>query len=425
MSTKPNYVFVLDSQKRPLLPCKPSLARKLLTAGKAAVYRLYPFTIILKKEVPDPVVEAATLKIDPGSKVTGLALLIGTNLVWVAELTHRGSAIQASLYSRKCQRRKRRSRKTRYRKSRFLNRTKPKGWLAPSLMHRVHTTMTWVNKLSKVALIDTIYQELVRFDMQAVDNPEISGVEYTQGTLAGYEVREYLLNKWDRKCTYCSKEGIPLQVEHIHPKSKGGTNRISNLCLACVKCNTQKGTQDIKDFLSKKPKLLTRILSQVKRPLKDAAAVNSTRWALHNALKGTGKVILTGSGGLTKYNRVRLGLPKTHYYDAACVGNTPEINVLASQPLNIKAMGHGNRQMCGIDKYGFPSRHRGRFRFVHGFQTGDIVRALVTVGKYIGTYKGRVTVRSNGNFVVSKVYLTYKCCKILQRKDGYSYNVVS
>lgn len=422
----PNYVFVLDALKRPLLPCKPSLARKLLTAGKAAVYRRYPFTIILKKVVLDVVSESMSLKIDPGSKVTGLALLMGTNLVWVAELTHRGSAIQASLYSRRCLRRSRRSRKTRYRPARYLNRTKPKGWLAPSLMHRVHTTMTWVRRLSRLAPIDTIYQELVRFDMQAMDNTEVSGVEYTQGKLVGYEVREYLLNKWGRKCTYCNAEDVPLQVEHIHPKSRGGTNRVSNLCLACASCNTKKGSRDIKDFLSKRPELLKRILSQAKRPLKDASAVNSTRWALNNALKATGKVVITGSGGLTKYNRVRLGLPKAHYYDAACVGSTPELVLLAGQALSIKATGHGTRQMCRTDKYGFPSRYVPRYKFVHGFQTGDIVRALLTKGKNVGLHTGRVAIRSTGKFNISSTLgliqgVGYKHCSVVHKKDGYNY----
>jgi len=422
---KPNYVFVLDANRKPLTPCKPSLARKLLKVGKAKVFRLYPFTILLKKEVtedPQPV----TLKIDPGSKVTGLAILLDSSLIWVAELTHRGQAIKISLESRRSLRRGRRSRHTRYRQARFLNRTKPKGWLAPSLRHRVETTLTWVNKLSKLAPVKTIFQELVRFDLQKIENPEISGVEYQQGVLAGYEVREYLLNKWERRCAYCSAENVPLQVEHIHPKASGGTNRISNLCLACEPCNTKKGTQDIKIFLAKKPDVLKKILAQAKRPLKDATAVNSTRWALFDRLKETGKVIITGSGGLTKFNRIGLELPKTHFFDAACVGDTPNISVLANQPLNIKATGHGSRQMCRTDKFGFPSRYVPRFKFVKGFQTGDIIKAVVTSGKKVGTYTGRVTVRSSGSFNVSAVQgliqgINHKYCFSIHQKDGYNY----
>ena len=123
---------------------------------------------------------------------------------------------------------------------------------------RVDTTLTWVNKLIKFAPIVSIVQELVRFDLQQLEKPEISGIEYQQGELLGYEVREYLLSKWDRKCTYCEVKDVPLQVEHVVPKAKGGSNRISNLCLACDKCNKKKGTLDIKAFLIGKPDLLKR-----------------------------------------------------------------------------------------------------------------------------------------------------------------------
>ena len=122
--------------------------------------------------------------------------------------------------------------------------------------------------------------------------------------MPGYEVREYLLNKWERKCAYCGVENIALQVEHIYPRAKGGSNRISNLCLACDSCNQKKGTKNSSMFLAKKPDIPKRILAQAKRPLKDAA-VNLTCWALFNRLKETGLPIVTGSGGLTKFNLTR------------------------------------------------------------------------------------------------------------------------
>jgi 5-methylcytosine-specific restriction endonuclease McrA len=343
-----------------------------------------------------------------------------------AELTHRGQAIKAGLDSRRAIRRGRRNRHTRYRQARFLNRTRPQGWLAPSLQHRVETTLTWVNRFRNVAPIGSIVQELVRFDLQQMENPEISGIEYQQGELQGYEVREYLLNKWERKCTYCQIENVPLQIEHIQPVSNGGSNRISNLCLACEKCNQKKGTQEIEQFLSKKPDLLKRIKAQAKRPLKDAAAVNSTRWALFNRLKATGLPVSTGSGGLTKFNRTRLELPKAHWLDAACVGQVETLEVLTSKPLLIKATGHGTRQMCRTDQYGFPSRYVPQFKFVQGFQTGDIVKAVVTTGKRIGEYVGRAAVRSTGSFNISTSQglvqgINHKYCQPIQRKDGYSY----
>ena len=421
-----NYALVIDTNFQPLSPCHPSVARKLLRTGKAAVFRRYPFTIILKKSCPEVIAEPVQLKLDPGSKITGVALVQGEKVIFGAEILHRGQAIKASLESRKAIRRSRRNRQTRYRKTRFLNRTRPEGWLAPSLQHRVETTLTWVKKLIKFAPIAGISQELVRFDLQKMENPEISGVEYQQGELAGYEVREYLLNKWQRKCAYCGAENVPLQVEHIYPKAKGGSNRISNLCLACEKCNIKKGTQDIQSFLAKKPEILKGILNRAKSPLRDAAAVNSTRWVLFNALKESGLPVITGSGGLTKFNRTRLNLPKTHWLDAACVGTLNVLKILIIKPLLIKATGHGSRQMCRTDKFGFPSRYVPKFKFVKGFQSGDIIKAVVTAGKKRGTYVGRVAVRTRGSFNVSTNKMlvqgiSYKFCSIIHKKDGYSY----
>ena len=152
-----------------------------------------------------------------------------------------------------------------------------------------------------------------------MEQPEISSVEYQQGTLVGFEVRAYLLEKWERACSYCDVTEVPLQVEHIQAKANGGTDRVSNLCLACEPCNLAKGTQDIRVFLAGKPERLARMLAQAKAPLKDAAAVNSTRWALYTRLKQEGYPLESGSGGLTKYNRTERGLPKAHWIDAACV----------------------------------------------------------------------------------------------------------
>jgi len=420
-----NYVFIVDTNKKPCNPVHPGTARHLLKSGQAAVFRRYPFTLILKTESTEPTKEIQ-LKIDPGSKTTGIALTQGSNVIFGAELTHRGQAIKASLESRSAIRRGRRNRHTRYRQARWLNRSRTPGWLAPSLKHRVETTLAWVNKLIKFAPITGISQELVRFDLQQIENPEISDTEYQQGELLGYEVREYLLEKWNRKCSYCDVKDVPLQVEHIVPKAKGGSNRISNLCLACEKCNLKKGTQDVEKFLAKKPEVLQKILSQAKLPLKDAAAVNSTRWSLFNRLKETGLPVVTGSGGLTKFNRCRLELPKTHSHDAACVGVVEFLKVLTTKPLLIKATGHGTRQQCRTDKFGFPNRHCSRTKFHFGFQTGDIVRAVVKSGKKIGTHVGRIATRATGSFNISTTNglvqgISYKYCKAVHKKDGYGY----
>jgi 5-methylcytosine-specific restriction endonuclease McrA len=421
-----NFVLVLDTDKRPLDPVHPGVARHLLNTKKAAVFRRYPFTIILKEACPNVPVQDLELKLDPGSKVTGIAIKQGNKIIFGAELQHRGQQIKNALLSRRQLRRGRRNRKTRYRQARFLNRTRPEGWLAPSLQHRVDTVMTWVNRFIRLAPISSIAQELVRFDLQLMQNPEISGVEYQQGELQGYEVREYLLAKWNRKCAYCAAENVPLEVEHILARSKGGSERVSNLALACHSCNQSKGNEDIRDFLSGKPDLLNRILKQAKSPLKDAAAVNSTRWALFNSLKQTGLPVTTGTGGQTKFNRTRLDLPKSHWLDAACVGNIESLEVLTEKPLLITAKGHGTRQMCGTDQFGFPTRHRASQKVYFGFQTGDLVRAIVATGKYAGDWVGRISVRARPSFKLAstKVFDVHpKYLEVIQRADGYGYSV--
>ena len=218
-----------------------------------------------------------------------------------------------------------------------------------------------------------------------------------------------------------------MQIEHIYPRAKGGSNSITNLTLSCEKCNIKKGTKDIKYFLKKDPTRLEKILKQAKRPLADAAAVNTTRFSLFNVLKQTGLPIETGSGGLTKFNRTQQKLPKTHWLDAACVGRSiPILNIKGVKPLLITANGHGTRQSCRTDKYGFPNRHCSRTKFHFGFQTGDIVKAVVTTGKKVGEYLGRIATRATGNFNISTKSglvqgISHKYCKHIHKKDGYSY----
>ncbi|RAM48222.1 MAG: HNH endonuclease [Hapalosiphonaceae cyanobacterium JJU2] len=383
----------------------------------------------VKESRPDSPVSPLRLKLDPGAKTTGIALVSDYTgeVVFAGELKHRGFAIRDALTSRQQLRRSRRNRKTRYRAPRFNNRTRLSGWLAPSLQSRVDNIKTWVEKLRKFAPIEAISQELIRFDMQLMRNPDIQGKEYQQGTLAGYETREYLLEKWGRQCAYCGVKDVPLQIEHIHPRAKGGSNSITNLTLSCSKCNLKKGTKDIKEFLKKDPNKIQKILRQAKKPASDAAAVNTTRFTLLNTLKATGLPIETGSGGLTKFNRHNQNLEKTHWLDAACVGkSTPILIIKGIKPLLITANGHGSRQSCRTDKYGFPSRYVPRFKFVKGFQTGDIVKAVVTTGKKVGEYVGRVAVRATGSFNISTKNglvqgINYKFCKTIHKKDGYAY----
>lgn len=418
-------VFVLDKNKHPLMPCNPAKARQLLKVGKAAVYRRYPFTIILKEREGGET-QDMQIKLDPGSKTTGIAIVAdfkrGLYCVWAGELTHRGQQIKDALLSRSQLRRGRRSRKLRYRPARFNNRKRPSGWFPPSLMSRVDNIETWVKRLMLSTPFTHIANELVKFDTQAMMNPEISGIKYQQGELQGYEVREYLLEKFGRKCAYCGTKDIPLEIEHIVPKSRGGSNRVSNLTLACNPCNQKKGNQTAHEFGH------PNVQKLAKQPLKDASAVNVTRWKVYEALKAFTLPIELGTGARTKYNRTKQNYPKAHWLDAMCVGESGQSVYVSINhtPLLIKAVGRGNRQMTKPDKYGFPRATRQSKKVYFGFQTGDMAKAVVTTGKKIGVYIGKVAVRASGKFNIATQKeiiqgLHHRFFTAIQKSDGYAY----
>lgn len=410
---------MLDREKKPLMPCHPARAKELLKKGKAAVFRRFPFTIILKDRSGGDT-QPIAFKIDPGSKVTGVALVAdfkrGKEVVWAAEIEHRGQRIVDALTSRSALRRARRSRNTRYRAPRFLNRRRSEGWLPPSLESRISNVTTWVSRMQRFTPVSSASMEFVKFDMQKMENPEISGVEYQQGQLLGYEVREYLLEKWGRECVYCHAKNTPLQVEHIVPKARGGSNRVSNLAIACQPCNKVKGSMTASEFGH--PEIQAKALES----LKDAAAVNASRWALFGKLKGTTLPIECGSGGRTKFNRTRQGYPKAHWIDAACVGESgANVHVHGVVPLHILAMGNGRRQKCVLDAFGFPKAHKKRAKEFCGWRTGDIAVASVPSGKNAGTFAGRVIIRHRMSFRVRSASVHPKYLLRIHRADGYDY----
>ncbi|MGB5594116.1 MAG: hypothetical protein WBM62_08840, partial [Crocosphaera sp.] len=86
---------------------------------------------------------------------------------------------------------------------------------------------------------------------------------------------------------------------------------------------------------------------------------------------------------------------------SACVGQVPDDLVFkTNQPLLIKATGHGTRQRCRPNKFGFPKSHASKAKFFQGFQTGDLVSASVPKGKFAGQYVGRIAIRFRTSFVL-------------------------
>lgn len=429
-------VLVLSNTKQPLMPCHPARARELLNDGKAAVFRKYPFTIILK-ERDTGVTQPVELKIDPGSKTTGMALVTDTKsgklCVFGINLEHRGQQIKDALQSRSMVRRARRNRNTRYRQPRFLNRTRKAGWLPPSIMSRVYNTQTWIDKLVKFTPVSSFGIEIVKFDMQKMTNPDIHGKEYQQGTLFQYEIKEYLLELHNRTCMYCeglSKNSI-LEIEHKVPRSRGGTNNISNLGIACRLCNQKKSNLFLSEWfnvlkdsarpIDKKILLnIPKIIKGIKRSLKDAAAVNATRRRISDyCLKEYSLPITLGTGAQTKFNRAQQKYTKDHWIDAACATETGSKVFIpkSSECLVVIATGHGNRQMCKVNKYGFPRTNPKGPSKVFGFQTGDITKIKNEIG--------RVVVRAIGYFDINinnKLFnYKYSLLSLIHKTDGFKY----
>ena len=418
-------VFVLNKSKKPLDMISNAKARILLKNKLAVVVKAYPFTIRLRDNRCGSQNRAYTVKLDPGSKTTGIAIIDNKgSVVMLAELEHRGRIIKKNLDSRRAIRRSRRQRKTRYRASRFNNRTRPESWLAPSVKSRADNVINFIKKYKKLLNIAQIEIEKVSFDTAQMSSEiELYGVDYQQGPLYQNKLRDFIFSRSNGKCSYCGKQAQ--EIDHIVPRSKGGTDSVNNLTATCRSCNEKKSNLTLKAF----GKLMNKDYSHLepKKLPKDAAIVQSARNYMVKEITKLVPDTTTHDAWRTKYNRDELGLPKQHYYDALSVGNTQDYKFLTDKVLIISAQGRGSRQMCSMDRFGFPRTSPKGSKSVKGFQTGDIVKAVVPSGLKKGEYFGRVAVRSNGYFDIKTNKETaqgigYKYCHIIQRCDGYSYN---
>ncbi len=355
-------VYVLNMRGQPLMPTKPAKAKHLLKMGKAKVVKRTPFTIQLKYATGETKQEII-LGIDSAFKTIGYSARTRTAEIISGEVLLR-TDIPEKLEEKKMYRRGRRNRNTKYREPRFMNRSITKGWFAPSIEHKINTHLELIKKIKKLLPITRIEIEVASFDTQKIQNPEISGIEYQQGELQGYEVREYLLEKFQRKCAYCGKTDIPLEIEHIIPSSRGGSDRISNLTIACHKCNQKKGNKTAKEFG------YPEIEEQCKKPLKASAFMNTVRWELVRRLRELyGETAINHTYGyITKKLRIGLGLEKSHVNDAFAISKGSDQE--RCRPHAVKQIRRNNRTLQ-TNRNGFkPSIRRERYKF----QPNDIVR---------------------------------------------------
>jgi 5-methylcytosine-specific restriction endonuclease McrA len=327
------------------MPTTQHKGKRLLQEGKAHVVQRCPFTIKLKYatgETKQPI----TLGVDIGYTNIGFSAKTDKLEVISGTLKLRND-VSKKLEERRMYRRTRRNR-IRYRPPRFNNRERPEEWLAPSIQHRHDSHIRLIIELEKLLPITYKRLEVANFDARKMQQPEITGIEYQQGELQGYEVREYLLDKWRRKCTYCGETEVPLEVEHIVPKSRGGTDRVSNLTISCRTCNLKKGNKTAEEFG------YPHIQQQAKQPLKAPACLNNIRWKIVEQLEAEYTY-----GYVTKYLRNKLGLEKSHVNDAFVIaGGTNQERCRAYEMIQVRR----NNRSLQKNRKGFkPSIRRNRY----------------------------------------------------------------
>ena len=373
-----NIVYVLNMRGKPLMPTTQQKANKLLRKKKAKVITTKPFTIQLNYPTGENK-QPITLGVDPGFLNVGFSAITNILELISGEVQLRNN-MSKKLSERKMFRRLKRN-KLWYREPRFKNRRIPEGWLAPSIQHKLDTHIKMIDKIKEILPITQINIEVASFDTQKMQNPEIRGIEYQQGELKGYEIKEYLLEKWNRKCAYCKRENIPLEVEHIVPKSRGGSDRISNLTIACNKCNQKKGNKTAEEFGYPK------IQKKADKSLKEVAFMNNVRLKLVNQLKEQGDTVSHTYGYITKYNRSKLGLVKSHFNDAFMIAGG--INQKRCKPFIVKQTRRNNRSIQ-TNRKGFKrSIRKQRYKF----QPNDMVRFNKEIYKVKGVFNYGTWVR--------------------------------
>ena len=314
-------VYVKSKDSKALMPTSNAKARKLLKQKKAKVVSLRPFVIKLTYKTKTEYTQKLHLGVDSGYSNIGFSV-IDEKQEYIAGEVRLLEGMKDRLCAKRSYRRARRNR-LRYRKPRFNNRvkSKKKGWLAPSLKHKLDTHIKFIDELKGILPIEKITIEVANFDIQKMKNPSISGKEYQEGDMLGFwNVREYVLHRDGHKCQNpdCKykdkdkKEQI-LKVHHIIYRSKGGTDRPENLITLCSKCHTPANHKEGKflyDWCMNGKKV---------RGFKDATFMSMIRWRLVNELKSKYDNVFITYGYITKNHRIKNGIEKSHLNDAFAI----------------------------------------------------------------------------------------------------------
>ena len=352
-------VYVLNKDGKPLMPTNPAKARRLLRDKKAKVVKRTPFTIQLIYG-SSGYIQPVTLGVDTGYKNIGLSAVSDNKELFSAEIELR-TDIPKLLKEKKTYRKHRRNRKW-YRPARFLNRGIKKGWLAPSVEHRLNSHIKAVNLVKSILPVSEINVEAAAFDIQKIKNPGISGAEYQNGGQKGFwNVREYVLDRDGHKCQACggkSKDKI-LNVHHIETRQTGG-DRPDNLVVLCETCH--------KAYHAGKIKL------SVKRSkgFKAETIMSILRWKIVNKLKDLGSTVGITYGYLTKSARIALKLGKSHINDAFVIAGGDKQEKLNCSYF-VKFIRKCNRSLFKANLLKGGIRKRNTIRQAFGFRRLDKV----------------------------------------------------
>lgn len=405
-------VYVLNADGHPLMPTNNhAKVRVLLKQDKATVIKRCPFTIKLTYETTNHT-QGVTLGVDAGSKHIGLSATTKQRELYAADIELRNDIVKL-LSTRKENRRNRRNR-LRYRRPRFDNRvhSKNKGWLAPSVEHKIQCHFKVVENVYKILPITKIIVETASFDVQKINNAKIKGEEYQQGEqLNFWNVREYVLFRDNHTCQYCkgkSKDSV-LNVHHIESRKTGG-NAPNNLITLCETCH--RGYHSGTIML---PKTIRRGMS-----FRDAAFMGIMRWTFYNRLKEMYSNVYMTYGYITKNMRIENGLPKEHYIDARCISGNPSAKPLGYYFYQKKVRCH-NRQIhkAKILKGGRKKLNQALYE-VKGYRLFDKVRYNDKEYFIFGRRgSGNFDVRSLDGKKVNKGSISYKKLTLIEKRTKY------
>ena len=367
-------VYVLNKNGQPLMPTnRHGKVRRLLKINKAKVIKRCPFTIQLLYNTTN-CIQNITLGVDAGSKHIGLSATTKDKVLFETDVELRND-ITKLLEARRKFRHSRRNRKTRYRKRRFNNRvsSKHKGWLAPSIEHKIQTHFAMVEKVHKMLPITKIVVETASFDMQLLKaqlegEPIPKGMDYQKGELTGWNIREYIFHRDNYTCQWCKgKSKDSILVTHHHAYWKGDhTNKSSSLITLCNTCNDSK-------YHKKEANRLWGWEPKITNSYKHAAFMNVMRWVFYNRLKEIYANVSMTYGYITKNTRIKNNLPKTHYLDARCISGNPKAKSSGEYFYYKKVRCH-NRQLYKANTLKGGIRKRNQVEYtVKGFRLFDRV----------------------------------------------------